>query len=111
LPAQGGLTPGYEQKPFDLTTGSLTQIAGVESGSASVKIHQDAKLYAGKLTASASLSYAIAAGRRVWVQLVSGELAIADKLMAAGDGAAVANELSLQLGAHDAAHFLLFDLA
>ncbi|MFM2129141.1 MAG: hypothetical protein RL477_687 [Pseudomonadota bacterium] len=74
-------------------------------------IHQDAEIYASVLGAGQALSHDLAPGRRAWVQVVRGALALNGNALAEGDGAAVTDEARLDFSATSEAEFLLFDLA
>ena len=77
----------------------------------SVHINQDVKLYASILAEGKSVSHEIASGRYAWVQLISGALDVNGYTLEAGDGAAISQEQTLKLKAHeDNTEFLFFDL-
>ena len=113
VPAEQGIKPGYEQKQFgaqDLRN-KFTLIAGPKGSANAVKIHQDAKLYAGVLDSAQTHTTKIASGRGLWVQVVKGSITVNDKTLKAGEAAAVEQESSIKITARDDAEVLLFDLA
>ena len=63
-PNQYGIAPGYEQKNFtrEEKKGRLRLIASPDGAEGSVKIHQDARVYAGVLEGDDAVTYALAAG-------------------------------------------------
>jgi len=75
-----------------------------------VSIHQDAKIFRGRLTKAHDLSYKVAPGRGVWIQMVSGSLSVNDKVLEAGDAAVIEKETDLKLIGQNNGEFLLFDL-
>jgi quercetin 2,3-dioxygenase len=112
LPEQRGITPSYEQRNFDLATnGKLQLIASPDADENSMAIHQDAKVYAGKLEASANLRHEIAKDRHAWVQVARGEVEVNGTKLRAGDGAAITGEPELRISTNgQGSELLLFDL-
>lgn len=112
LPEKRGITPSYEQRNFDLkSTGKLRLIASPNADQDSVAIHQDAKVYAGKLEAGASLRQELAKDRHAWVQVARGEVEVNGTKLRAGDGAAITGEPELRISTNgQASEVLLFDL-
>ena len=112
LPEQRGITPSYEQRNFDLATnGKLQLIASPDADENSMAIHQDAKVYAGKLEAGANLRHEIAKDRHAWVQVARGEVEVNGTKLRAGDGAAITGEPELRISTNgQGSELLLFDL-
>ncbi len=107
-----GLEPSYEQKNFlDERRGNLRLVASPDGQHDSVKLHQDARIYASVLEASETVTHAIGKDRHVWLQIVDGAVIVNGTFLGAGDGAALSEEASLKITAKQPAHFLLFDLA
>jgi hypothetical protein len=103
------LAPGYEQKHFSAAQkrGQLRLIAARDGAEGAVIIHQDARVYAG-LFDGAELE--LPAGRRGWVQVARGSLALGETRLAAGDGARTAGPAHLTLREGADAEVLVFDL-
>ena len=113
LPDEEGLTPSYEQKSFadDEKRGRLRLVASRDGRDGSVRIHQDADLYASLLDKDEAVSHALAAGRRGWIQVVRGGVEVNGQSLRAGDGAAASDLPTLEVKATvDGSEFLLFDL-
>jgi quercetin 2,3-dioxygenase len=112
IPAAERLAPGYEQKHFTGADkrGRLRLIASPDGAAGSVAINQDARAYAGLFTGTESQAHALAAGRRAWVQLARGSLAVNAVQLAAGDAAYVDGPAELDLHGGSAAEVVLFDL-
>ena len=112
LPAAERLAPGYEQKHFTAADkrGHLRLIASRDGAQGSVAINQDARVYAGLFTGAESQTLAVAAGRRAWVHLARGSLAVNEVQLAAGDAAYAAGPVELNLHDGHDAEVLLFDL-
>lgn len=111
LPERGGITPGYEQKKFedDEKRGKLRVVASPDARDGSVKIHQDVTLYTTLLDDGQSVTHDFAPGRYGWVQIARGEAELNGQKLAAGDGAAIADESRITLRGQGA-EVLLFDL-
>jgi hypothetical protein len=113
LPDEEGLTPSYEQKTFadGEKRGRLRLVASRDGRDGSVRIHQDADLYASLLDKEKTVTHALAAGRRAWIQVVRGAVDANGKSLRSGDGAAVSELPTLEVKATaDGSEFLLFDL-
>jgi quercetin 2,3-dioxygenase len=113
LPNENGLTPGYEQKSFSDADkrGGFRLVASRDGREGSVRIHQDADIYASVLDAGGEVTRALAAKRKGWVQVTRGAIDLNGKRLQAGDGAAIENEPSIRIAAAtDAVEFLFFDL-
>jgi redox-sensitive bicupin YhaK (pirin superfamily) len=112
LPDKNGHAPGYEQKYFDPAglDGQLRVIASHDGREGSVTIHQDASVYASRLDGTASVEHTMAPGRRGYVQVARGTIALNGIALSAGDGARIENETRLRLDQGRGAEVLLFDL-
>jgi redox-sensitive bicupin YhaK (pirin superfamily) len=106
------LAPGYEQKHFAAADkrGRLRLIASHDGADGSVVIHQDARLYAGLFDGAERADFAVAAGRRTWLQVARGAIAVDGTRLQAGDGARSAGPAQLQLHGGAQAEVLVFDL-
>lgn len=113
LPEQRGLTPSYEQKHFTAAErrGRLRLVASPDGADGSVRIHQDARIYAGLLGKGEIAHHAIEPGRGLWLQIVRGQVEASGTALAEGDGAAIEKLDALRLHGVDDAELLLFDLA
>ena len=111
-PEKIGIAPEYEQKSFvnDWINQSFVLVASNNGAEGSLKLNQDASIYAAKYAVAGKKEIKLNAGRRVWIQMIAGELRVNGELLVAGDGAACLNETVLNLQAQPASHFLLFDL-
>jgi redox-sensitive bicupin YhaK (pirin superfamily) len=113
-PAEEGLAPEYEQKAFPDAErrGRLRLVASPDGRDGSVRVHQDAELYAAVLGPGERVSHPLRPGRGAWVQVARGAAVLNGRPLQAGDGAAVEGEAALDLAAADGeAEVLLFDLA
>lgn len=113
LPNKKGLKPGYEQKKFPLSdwVNQLKPIVSPDGRDGSLKIHQDAAVYGGKMNGNIKVSYALKKGRHAWIQVSRGKLEINGHTLEQGDGAAVSDESQIIFQSNQGAELLLFDLA
>ncbi len=113
IPDRDGLKPRYDQKAFpaDEKRGRLRLVASPDGADGSVVINQDARLYATVLDAGEQAVLQLPAGRRAWVQVARGAVAVNGTALRTGDGAAVSGETSIAIAATTAGtEILLFDL-
>ena len=112
-PGVTGIRPEYEEKHFDAADkrGRLRLIASPDGAEGSVKLHQDARLYAALIDGKERVTHALAPGRRAYVHVARGSAAVNGQPLAAGDAlkAEELNEIVVERG--DMAEVLLFDLA
>jgi redox-sensitive bicupin YhaK (pirin superfamily) len=113
IPAERGLTPGYEQKRFEDAEkrGRLRLVASQDGRDGSITVNQDADLYAGLFDAGQDTRLDLRPGRHAWIQVAKGDVSVNGEPLSAGDGAAVSDEQSLNLQAGSDAEVLVFDLA
>lgn len=111
-PSARGLPPSYDQKRFpeDDRRGKLRLVASPDGAEGSVKINQDARLYATLLDKGQRAELPLGADRHAWVQVARGSAALNGQKLAQGDGAAVSGEARLTLEG-EGAELLVFDLA
>lgn len=115
-PARRGLPPSYEQRMVPDGDDSGWRLLGSADGrGGSVVIHCPVDLLQADLHRGQAVQYRLAAGRRGWLQVVSGTVSVNGTPLAAGDGAAIIDETILAIVAaarptDGAAQVLLFDL-
>ncbi|MBI1364396.1 MAG: cupin domain-containing protein [Alphaproteobacteria bacterium] len=113
LPKASGLKAGYAQKAFgDERRGVFRLVASSDGRDGSLKINQDAALYASILEEGAEIEQTLAPGRHGWLQIARGGALIGGEIMQAGDAALIEDEPRLALKAlAPETELLLFDLA
>ena len=110
-PAQKGLEPSYAETHFedDALRNQLRLIVSPDGRHGSLRIHQDAQVYAGRLGAGAEVVHKLGDARHAWVQVLSGGIALNGTPLEAGDGAALEGG-TLQITSRESSEILVFDL-
>ena len=113
-PERDGITPSYEQKTFtaDDKRGRLRLVGSRDGRDGSVTIHQDVDLFASVLGRGQSVTHALGAGRKGWLQVARGTVTVGEQTLAVGDGVAFDAVQTIAItGAGDGdAEVLLFDM-
>lgn len=112
LPTHSGSEPSYAQKAFPYASrrGKITLLVSPDSDEGSISADTDARLYSALVDENQRLEYQIADDRQVYLQVVSGRVAINAQELEEGDGAQVNQAGSLTLFGTSTADVLLFDL-
>jgi redox-sensitive bicupin YhaK (pirin superfamily) len=105
-----GLAPSYEQRHFPATEkrGRLRLIASPDGAEGSVRLQQDARIYAGVFEGAERATHALAAGRRAYLHVARGEVQVNGHALQAGD--ALKTDAGIEISGGRAAEVLLFDL-
>jgi hypothetical protein len=106
-----GVPPGYEQKRFgpEEKRGRLRLIVSPDGREGSVRMHQDALLYAGLFDGAERATLEIAAGRLGYVHVARGRLSVNGERLQAGDALKTAAG-PLRLEGGEDAEVLVFEL-
>jgi|SRR4051812_11268949 redox-sensitive bicupin YhaK (pirin superfamily) len=110
LPQRPGLPAGYEQKHFgeDEKRGRLRLVASPDGAEGSVRIQQDARMFATLLGGGQAVKHDLG-GRKAWVHVARGTAEVNGQTLRAGDGAAFEGEPQVSLSSADSGEVLLFD--
>jgi redox-sensitive bicupin YhaK (pirin superfamily) len=113
FPAEQDMQPDYEEKKFsdDEKRNKLRLIVSPEGSEGSVRIHQDAKIYASLLDEGREVQHTLGEGRSAWLQVAAGSVTLNGVALKQGDGAAMREESDVRIAANEPAEVLLFDLA
>ena len=111
-PAVRGIDPGYEEKHFtaDDKRGRLRLVASSDGRDGSVRIHQNASVYAGLFDGDEAATLQVAAGRRIYVHVARGSVQVDGQRLDAGDAAKITEQTSIRIDAGVQAEVLVFDL-
>ena len=113
LPERNNLEPGYEQRavPREEKLNRLRLIGSRDGRDGSLTIHQDVDLYASLLEAGKQVQLGGVGDRRIFVQVVAGEIDVNGARLAAGDGLQLTEAEEVIVSAESESEFLLFNLA
>jgi redox-sensitive bicupin YhaK (pirin superfamily) len=113
LPERRGLEPGYEQRSFSAAElqDRWRLIAAHDGRDGAVKVHQDADLYAARVSAGAELVHTPVPGRRLWLQVARGSVEADGQQLSAGDAMSWVGPAKVVVHAREPGEVLLFDMA
>ncbi|MCE9584547.1 MAG: pirin family protein [Planctomycetes bacterium] len=109
IPAKEGIAPSYDQKPFPGR--GLVLTASQDARKGSLRIHQDADVWAARLAKNEEARLPLRDARYAWVQVSKGSMSVNGKMLEQGDGAALAGESEVVLKGSEECEALVFDLA
>jgi len=109
IPERTGIQPRYAQRRFPDVKGRQFVLTP-DAREGSLKVYQDMTLSRWVFSAGEKDEVAIETGRRVWVQVVKGEIRVNGETARTSDAFAVWDEASVILEASSDAEVLLFDL-
>jgi redox-sensitive bicupin YhaK (pirin superfamily) len=112
-PAQAGLTPGYEERTdiYAGRSGELVPLVTPDGRDGSMLVHQDASILGAKLSTGQTVTHTPGTGRRLWVQIVRGDLTVNGLPVVEGDGVATEPGSGVEIAASSDSELLVFDLA
>ncbi len=112
MPSRAGLPAGYEQKHFsrEEKRNRLRLVASPDGAEGSVRIQQDAWVYASVVEKGQTVTHPFSPGRLGWLHVAQGSVELNGTRYQAGDGLAIGEEEQLTIGSPDQGEFLLFDL-
>ena len=107
-----GIAPGYEEKRFEAADkrGRLRLVASPDGADGSVRMHQDARMYAGLFDADERAVLDIAPGRLAYVHMARGKAVVNGHALSAGDALLYADEPRVEVERGEGAEILVFDL-
>ena len=112
IPSLEDVAPSYEQKNFTAQDkrGRLRLVVSPDGADGSVRIHQDARMYAGLLDGGERAGLEIAEGRLAYLHVARGEVVVNGRKLVAGDALLYEDEASVTIGEAQDAEVLVFDL-
>jgi len=111
VPEHAGIKPSYEQKIFsrDEKKDVLKLLVSQGAQDGGLDIHSNVEIYASILGAGKEIRHK-AGGRKVWVQLASGEISVNDQVLKQGDGLALHEIDGISIKAKVESEFLLISM-
>jgi redox-sensitive bicupin YhaK (pirin superfamily) len=107
-----GIEPSYAEMHVDRASkqGRLRLIASPDGTEGSLKIHQDASIYASILNGDDQVRHELAPDRTAYVHVARGRAAVNGTPLATGDAVKITAEQSVTVDHAEDAEILLFDL-
>jgi quercetin 2,3-dioxygenase len=107
------IAPGYEQLtiPEIDKRGKLRLVASPEGKDGAVKIHADARMYAGLFDGNESAKLSLDPKRKAYTHLIRGSLTINGQALSAGDALLIQDESEIHIADGKNAELLVFDLS
>jgi len=109
LPKEKNIAPRYGQKSFSKENELVLAVSG-SGRDGSLQINQDAEIFVGKFSQEKTINFSAKKNRKIWIQLISGNIDVNGNKLEKGDGCAIQNEENLDLKISAKSEFLLFDL-
>ncbi|MFK8256387.1 pirin family protein [Erwinia sp. AnSW2-5] len=109
IPEKTGIEPRYAQRRFDDVQGRQL-VLSPDAREGSLKVFQDMTLSRWALKADEKGSVDVEDGRRIWIQVVKGDVTVNGEAATTSDAFAIWDEKSLAIVASSDAEILLFDL-
>lgn len=109
IPERTGIEPRYDQRRFPDVQGRQL-VVSPDAREGSLKVFQDMTLSRWVMAAGEQDNVAIDAGRRIWIQVVKGDVTVNGNAITTSDALAIWDESALTIEASSAAEVLLFDL-
>ncbi|MBX8543422.1 pirin family protein [Pseudomonas cichorii] len=112
VPNVAGAQPTYQQEHFspEQKRGRLKLIISPEGNDGSLKVRQDARVYAGLFDGNESASLELAADRHAYVHVARGSVVLNGERLGEGDGVRLRDEQQIHLSEGVDAEVLVFDL-
>ncbi|MBL8297436.1 MAG: pirin family protein [Rhodanobacteraceae bacterium] len=112
IPSRTSLTPSYEQKTYTDADkrGRLRLVVSPDGRDGSVRIHQDAWMYAGLFDADEHALHELAPGRLGYAHIVRGSVTVNGQALQAGDALLYEDEARITIAQGNGAEVLVFDL-
>jgi quercetin 2,3-dioxygenase len=113
VPDREGIAPRYDQKTFPDADkrGRLRLVGSSDGRDGSIVIYQNVDLFAALLDDGEQVTHALRPGRKGWLQVARGAIAMNGRDLVVGDGAALEGEPVLTATAKtDGTEVLVFDL-
>ncbi len=112
MPEKNGINPSYDQKSFEqeLADSKVVLVASKNGQEGSVSLNQDAKIFAAKTKKDGSFELKTQVDRKVWIQVISGQVNVSEVELKSGDAAGFEREEKLNLNWLAGSEFIIFDM-
>ncbi len=105
--------PEYQEMKLDHidTKNKLAAVITPEGTNGTLKIKQDARMLLGRFDAGQSIQIPATQGRKTWVQVTRGSIAVDGTTLNEGDGLGIAEEAIPSVRAESDSEIIVFDMA
>lgn len=112
VPDVRGIAPQYQQQHFDADSkrGRLRVILSPDGRDGSLKLHQDAVVYAGLFADDETATLSLSADRVAYLHVARGSVQVNGVALQAGDGLKLVDAGAVNLSGGQGAEVLVFDL-
>ena len=112
MPEKNGIEPGYGQKSFanDFGCSDLILVASKSGKNGSITMNQDVDMYVAKAQDAGEKHLKTYAHRKLWVQVIKGDVEVEGTKLNSGDGAGISKVEMLNVKWSKDAEFILFDM-
>lgn len=114
IPNEMGLKPEYDQIALDKQkiNGNIALVAsGKQSKNENIlRIHQDAEVMLGIINEGNSISKKFGKERKLWLQMINGNIKISGYNINSGDGASIEYVEEIDIVANENSEFLIFNM-
>ena len=112
IPDVTGIEPEYEERRYEVAEkrGRLRLIASRAGAEGSVRIHQDARVYAGLFDGAEQATLTVPDGRLIYLHVARGALTANGERLNAGDALQLTDTATLSISEGAQAEVLVFDL-
>ena len=112
LRSEPGLQPAHECKRFSVAQrrDGMCLVASADARAGSLRIREDGLVYSAMLRRGQHLVHDLQEGRRAWLHVVSGEVALNDLVLTSGDGVGISAERSASFTALAESEVLFVDV-
>jgi quercetin 2,3-dioxygenase len=112
MPEKNGIAPEYGQKSFenDFSCSDLILVASKHGRNGSITINQDVDMYVAKAEDAGEKTIKTYPHRKLWVQVIKGEVKAENTTLSAGDGAGISQVEALKLQWSKGSEFIFFDM-
>ncbi len=112
LPEKKDIEPSYEQKYFSKTEklNNFKLIVSKNAENGSISINQDVNIFSGIFDKNQEINFKTQKNRKIWVQIIEGEISINNHQLNQGDGAQIEDEENLNFIINQKSEIIIFNM-
>jgi redox-sensitive bicupin YhaK (pirin superfamily) len=111
-PLRAGMAPSYEHKQFSSESkrGTLRLLASPEGENGSLTLHQDVRIFGGRFHEAERMELELQQGRRAYIHVVRGSIAVNETRLNAGDGVKISPPANVVIQHGRDADIMMFEV-